>query len=130
MRLLARTSVGLLLVLSVAGISAWVFREELLDAVAIRFAEVFLSDPAIPSDGDLHLILCGTAGPVGGVGQRSACNAVIGDGEMLLIDAGAGGTVPGGNAASKLRSPKTGAYGRSVVSADWTLARRSPTSSW
>lgn len=102
-----RLGIGLGCTVVALGVCTAIFWDDLLDAVGLAFAERILGEPEILRDGDLHLILCGTAGPVGDAGQRSSCNAVVADGEMLLVDAGAGGTVPGSALGLPMRQLST-----------------------
>jgi ribonuclease Z len=42
------------------------------------------------TDGDLHVVLCGTGSPVADPERASACTAVLAGGHFLLVDAGPG----------------------------------------
>ena len=92
MRTLAKVLLGLLALLGFAGAVLYLAWDRILDVGVARFAEQVLAEPESLRDGQLHVVLCGTAGPVADAQQRSACNAVIADGEMLLVDVGGGGT--------------------------------------
>lgn len=39
-------------------------------------------------DGDLHVILCGTSGPIYGAERAGPCTAILGGGKFFLVDAG------------------------------------------
>lgn len=47
-------------------------------------------DTAMLSDGQLHVLLCGTGSPLPDATRVSACTAVVAGGEFVLIDAGPG----------------------------------------
>ena len=46
--------------------------------------------PSMLTDGQLHVVLCGTGSPLPDPNRASACVAVAGGGEFVLIDAGPG----------------------------------------
>lgn len=47
-------------------------------------------DEALLGDGDLHVVLVGTGVPIPDAERLPACTAIAADGELLLVDAGAG----------------------------------------
>ncbi|MDJ0866082.1 MAG: MBL fold metallo-hydrolase [Myxococcota bacterium] len=105
--LLVRLGAVLALVLAIAGTTVWLAWEPLADFTVERFAAGLWAEPVMLRDGDLHVVLCGTAGPVADAGQRSACNAVVADGEMLLVDAGGGGPLLAGALGLPIRQLST-----------------------
>ena len=48
------------------------------------------ADMAMLSDGQLHVVMCGTGSPLADAARASACVAVIAAGEVVLIDVGPG----------------------------------------
>ncbi|HEX9001664.1 MAG TPA: MBL fold metallo-hydrolase, partial [Blastocatellia bacterium] len=48
------------------------------------------ADPALLSDGQLHVVMCGTGSPLADATRASACVAVAAGGEVVLIDVGPG----------------------------------------
>lgn len=48
------------------------------------------ADVAMLSDGQLHVVMCGTGSPLADANRASACVAVIAGGEVVLIDIGPG----------------------------------------
>lgn len=48
------------------------------------------ADTAMLSDGQLHVVMCGTGSPLADATRASACVAVIAAGEVVLIDVGPG----------------------------------------
>ncbi len=48
------------------------------------------ADTAMLSDGQLHVVMCGTGSPLADATRASACVAVIAGGEVVLIDVGPG----------------------------------------
>lgn len=97
----------LLLGVALLGVVAFLARERVLDFFVLRFAEGVLGDSPLLHDDALHVVLCGTAGPVAGRDQRSACNAIVADGELLLVDAGGGGALLAGALGLPLRQLST-----------------------
>lgn len=61
----------------------------LLIAVSSAFAQG-QPDMAMLSDGQLHVVMCGTGSPLADANRASACVAVVAGGEVVLIDAGPG----------------------------------------
>jgi len=51
---------------------------------------VLQSDNSLLSDGQMHVVLCGTGSPLPDPARASACVAVIAGGEFVLIDTGPG----------------------------------------
>jgi len=97
---------ALLLIIFAAG-AIRLYWDPIADYVFERFARQVFADPEMLRDGALHVFLCGTAGPVGGPDQRSACSAVVADGEMLLVDAGSGGPLYAGARGMPMRQLST-----------------------
>ncbi|MGH9801462.1 MAG: hypothetical protein ACRD82_13945, partial [Blastocatellia bacterium] len=68
--------------------------------LAVTVAAMFLTtglvsaeqqtDMAMLSDGQLHVVMCGTGSPLADATRASACVAVIAGGEVVLIDVGPG----------------------------------------
>ncbi len=48
------------------------------------------ADTAMLSDGQLHVVMCGTGSPLADATRASACVAVVAGGEVVLIDVGPG----------------------------------------
>jgi ribonuclease Z len=48
------------------------------------------ADTGLLNDGQLHVVLCGTASPLQDPNRAEACTAIIAGGEFLLVDTGAG----------------------------------------
>lgn len=54
------------------------------------FAQGLQPDVAMLSDGQLHVVMCGTGSPLADATRASACVAVVAAGEVILIDTGPG----------------------------------------
>ena len=54
------------------------------------FAQGPQPDVAMLSDGQLHVVMCGTGSPLADANRASACVAVVAGGEVVLIDTGPG----------------------------------------
>lgn len=78
-------------VLLVVGLSLLFFRERMLDLAIEQAGLAVLPDLALLEDDTLNLHLCGTGVPAMDPTAGSACSAIVAGGEVLMIDAGAGG---------------------------------------
>ncbi len=62
----------------------------LLIAAISAFPQAQQSDMAMLTDGQLHVVMCGTGSPLADANRASACVAVVAGGEVILIDTGPG----------------------------------------
>ncbi len=62
----------------------------LLIAAISAFGQAQQSDMAMLTDGQLHVVMCGTGSPITDANRASACVAVVAGGEVVLIDTGPG----------------------------------------
>ena len=58
--------------------------------VISALAQGLQADVAMLSDGQLHVVMCGTGSPLADATRASACVAVVAGGEVILIDTGPG----------------------------------------
>ena len=61
-----------------------------LIVVSSALAQGLQADVAMLSDGQLHVVMCGTGSPLADASRASACVAVVAGGEVILIDTGPG----------------------------------------
>ena len=70
---------------------AFVFRDTLLDLAVESAVLAVLPDTSLIDGENLHLFLCGTGVPAMDPTAGNACSAIAVNGEVMMIDAGAGG---------------------------------------
>ena len=84
--------IGAGLVLAAGATGLYVERAALLERMMLRQIDKTLNrvDQGILTDGQLHVILCGTAAALPDPTRADACTAIIANGEFWLIDIGPG----------------------------------------
>ncbi len=81
-----------LLALGSVAVLGWTFRAPLLQRVVDTRIDANLTRVTtdLLDDGQLHVVLCGTAAALPDPDRAGPCTAILADGEFLLIDAGPG----------------------------------------
>lgn len=91
-RVALRVLVGLVVLVVIAGVLAYLGRDRIIDA-AVRRQLAEQPDPQfLADDGQVRVLLCGTASPELSDARAQACTLVSAGGRMFLFDAGAGAT--------------------------------------
>ena len=86
-----RVTRTILATLFAIGLALFLTRTWIFDFAIERVTLAVLPDRSLLGDDALHLHLCGTGVPAMDPTAGSACAAIVAGGEMLMIDAGAGG---------------------------------------
>lgn len=84
-----KLSIGLLILALLAG-AGWLLRDRILDAITQKKIDQTLTraDDTLLTDGNLHVVLCGTAAALPDAQRAGPCVAILANGEFWLIDAG------------------------------------------
>lgn len=129
---------ALVIVAAVAAVGLYAFRTPLIERITLRQIDKTLSriDQGILKDGQLHVILCGTAAALPDARRAGPCTAVIAGGEFILVDAGPGSwrnldqmNLPVGSLSTVLlthyHSDHIGELGEAMTQS-WIAGRRAP----
>lgn len=85
---LLRGVAALALLIAIVGVAAVAGQDRIIHHIIRR--ELARPDPALLTDGQLHVVTVGTGTPRAVPDRVGACTAVIADGEFLMFDAGPG----------------------------------------